>query len=400
MRQTLGRSSLVVTVVVVATVVAAGGGLGVAAERLGIVSAEGAWRGLRAAQVLFAAPPSIESLGYDLPPLPTLLQLPFAVLPPLRFSTLPGSLVASAAVALAAWSLWSTLRRLGRGRWIAAAATSMLVLHPVTLYAVATGSGDVLAVALLLLALRLWLGWLWTGSLVPLVAAAFALGFGCLARYELIWVGMGLTGGVALLAGRHHATREPAGAVSQPGARLALAIAFGTPVGFAVGLWLLLTALATGNPFSFVAAAPAVAAMTGPSGGPSGASPMWQSERELAAFLHTLSRGRDVLVDDRRVYLPVFFARRPDMFIATADPDYRSVLSNPRGRAALILVRTPAETGIPDPINEAWPTLFEGRVPWAELVGESLVTGDGRGHYRLFRVRGSDRAAQIQEVQL
>src|SRR5207244_11956892 len=57
---------------------AAGLVLGLVADQHGILSPEAAWRGLRASQVLFGAIPSLRSLGYDLPPLPTLLELPLA----------------------------------------------------------------------------------------------------------------------------------------------------------------------------------------------------------------------------------------------------------------------------------------------------------------------------------
>jgi hypothetical protein len=220
---------------------AAGLILGLLADQHGILSPEAAWRGLRASQILFGATPSLRSLGYDLPPLPTLLELPLAVLPGLRSTPVPGSIVAGAAAVIAALSLLTLLRGLGLAAWLSAGLVAAALLHPLTLYGVATGSGDVLGVALLLVGVRFLLDWVRTSNSIPLVAAAFAIGFAGLARYDLVVVAATLTAVVAMLTG-------PA-----PGQRLAFAIAFGTPAAAILGLWLVLNALATGNPLTFAA---------------------------------------------------------------------------------------------------------------------------------------------------
>jgi hypothetical protein len=113
---------------------------------------------------------------------------------------------------------------------------------------------------------------------------------------------------------------------------------------------------------------------------------MWSSEQAVGAALREQSQGRDVLLDDQRAALPAFFVRAPNHLIATADPDFGAVLSDPRGRARLILVQTP---GASDQINDAWPRLYAGGAAWAEQVGEWQVSGDATARYRLFRVKSS-----------
>ena len=485
----------------------AGLGLGALIDARGIVSAQGAWRALRANQVWFGGMPSIRSLGYDLPPLPTLLEVPLVLLPPLRSNALAGAIVASLAGVLLGWSLLRALHGLGLGGRAGAVVTAAVLLNPLMLYAIGTGAGDVLGVALLVLGLKLVLDWVRDERhSLSLLGGAFALGLASLARYDLGLVAAALTLAVALLAGR------------QPGQGVAYAIAFGTPTAAVIGLWLVVNWLATDNPLTFAAVAhnpPALApagngyhlgngnglaqfvliaplmvvavpgvpaawgrrgssgptlvlsaavvaiggwmALAALAGGSPGllaalplaplsvlllaavarplenlekhagwpmlvgmaalacvvvpfaslatrdepgegysafvslltghaAAPMWSSEQAVGAALREQSQGRDVLLDDRREALPAFFVRAPSHLIATADPDFGVVLSDPRGRVRLILVRTP---GHDDAIDAAWPRLYAGGVAWAEQVGEWPVSGDPTSKYRLFQVRGS-----------
>jgi hypothetical protein len=110
---------------------------------------------------------------------------------------------------------------------------------------------------------------------------------------------------------------------------------------------------------------------------------MWSSEQALAAAMRQQSQGRDVLLDDQHAFLPAFFLAEPGHLIATADRDFGAVLSDPRGRARLVLVETPGQG---DAINAAWPRLYAGGVAWAEQVGEWPASGNPTTRYRLFRV--------------
>jgi 4-amino-4-deoxy-L-arabinose transferase-like glycosyltransferase len=217
-------------------------GLTVLVERAGILAYAAAVRNLRANQVWFGGMPSIGSLGFDLPPLPTVLQLPLVLVPALRSNALAGAIVASLAALLLGWSLLGALRRLGVGGGAAAVLTLAVLLNPLLVYAVATGAGDVLATALLVLGVRLVLDWAHDERhSLALFGGAFALGVASLARYDLVLAAAALTGLVAVLSGR------------RPGQQAAYAIAFGTPAAAMLGLWLVVNWLATGNPLTFVA---------------------------------------------------------------------------------------------------------------------------------------------------
>lgn len=471
------------------------------ANALGIVTAEVALRTLRASRVLFGPEVSLRALGFDLPPLGTMLLVPLTAVPALRTTTVPAALLGAAALALAAWSLLSALRALGVGRATSLALAAAFTLQPIVLYAAAAGAGELLAAALLLLAIRLLLAWLGGGGLIPLAAAGFVLGAATMARYELVLVAMTIAAAVGPAAAvRGSARREE---------RIANVIAFGSPIVFSLGLWLLLNALVTGNPVRFLlggpdlappaTAAPLVpaaaaaflaagmlaaaaaalpsrrlrrtvtvlafaagpvlvaaavsallpdlspdperglaavglgtllvgAAIVGAGGGRGPAwgavaiaiaatlplslasgeqrdsgrgyarfmaprdrsmDAMWPAERELGTVLRAVAGEGLVLVDERRDYLPAFFAGRPEVLVAAADVDVRGVLADRMGRVRFILVRTPAPSAALErsAVNRALPGLYEGRLSWAELVGTWPVTGWPGQSYRLYRVR-------------
>jgi hypothetical protein len=118
---------------------------------------------------------------------------------------------------------------------------------------------------------------------------------------------------------------------------------------------------------------------------------MWSSEQAVAGALRDGSQGRDILLDDRRDAVVALLIGEPDHLIATADQDYGPAISDPRGRARLILVQTPGPDDQPplDHLNAVWPRLFRDGAPWAQLVGEWPVSGDRLGRYRVYQVSES-----------
>lgn len=109
-------------------------------------------------------------------------------------------------------------------------------------------------------------------------------------------------------------------------------------------------------------------------------SAMWTGEREAAAFVR--ARSGTVLIDERSepvVALLIGASRR----VVAAE---RAALST-RGRpdADLVLVRTPSGRGAVDATAAAWPTLYDGGVPWARALGSWPVSGEP-AEYRLYAV--------------
>lgn len=362
---------------------AAGLAAGSLANALGVVTAEAALRTLRASRVLFGPEVSLRAVGFDLPPLDTLLLVPLTAVPALRTSTVPAALLGAAALALAAWSLLSSLRALRVGRAASLALAAAFTLQPIVLYAAATGAGELLATALLLLAIRLLLTWLGGGGLVPLTAAGFVLGAATMARYELVLVAVTIAAAVGRVAAIRGRARSEE--------RIANVIAFGSPIVFALGLWLLLNALVAGNPVLFLLggpdlAPPATAAPLGPV-----VAAAFLAVGVLAAAAAALSSGRL-----RRTVTVLAFAAGPLLAAAAVSALLPDLSPDPeRGLAAVglgTLLLGAAIVAAGGGRGLAWGAVA---IALAATLPLSLASGEqrdsGRGYARFMAPR--DRSA-------
>ncbi len=210
----------------------------------GVFSAAAAMIALRATAVPFGDPPSVEALGADLPPLPVVLAMAVAAVPPARWDPLGPVVVSAVAAGLTAWWLFGSLRAIGLGMPASATLAAAATAHPAWLYAAASGSGTVLASALLIAALRLFRRWQRSGEALAILASAFALALAGLARYDLFVVGAVLALAV---------WRGPRARTDDRDERPAFAIAYAAAVAGALGLWLVTVGLITGDPTAFVA---------------------------------------------------------------------------------------------------------------------------------------------------
>ncbi len=182
-------------------------------------------------------------LALDLPPLPVLLAMPLASLPALRWDPIAPVIVSAVAAGATAWCLLRSLTALGLGAALATVLTLAAALHPVWLYAASSGSGSVVAAALLILGLRLYGQWRRTADVLALAGSSFVIAFAGLARYDAFVVGLALAAMIAL---------RPRGIGEDEGAT-ALAIAYAAAVVGVLGLWAVVSALVTGDPLAFVA---------------------------------------------------------------------------------------------------------------------------------------------------
>lgn len=106
---------------------------------------------------------------------------------------------------------------------------------------------------------------------------------------------------------------------------------------------------------------------------------MWSGERDVAAAVR--SDGRSVLIDERVdavAALLVDQARRVPFERTVRD-------AGGRPEADLVLARTPTGRGANDRVDAAWPTLYDGGVPWAREVARAPVFGEP-AEYRLYAV--------------
>lgn len=200
---------------------------------------------------LLAAGGTVEALSFDIAPLPILLALPFAGLPAFEWTTLGPAIVAGLAASLTAWSLAGALSADGLRPRVALAVAAFVSVQPLWIFAAATGSGQIVAAALLVTGARGLLAWLRTRDELALAASSFAVGGAAVARYDAVLSGIALAVVIGLLAARDgHLVRARA-----------LAIGYVTPVLGALGLWLVVVTLATGDPLGLISRAHSAVAL-------------------------------------------------------------------------------------------------------------------------------------------
>lgn len=207
---------------------------------LSVLLVDGAWRSVGADLVLRGASPGLAAPTAGGPPLQALLQMPVGLVPGLAGTILPGVLVASVAAALVTRWMYRLLRGVALlNRATALALTTAFAAHPVLLYAVVTGSGEVVAAALLLAATHVSAVALARRNVWLAALAAALLGMAGLARLDLLLLGATLLPMAAALLAAPKATLEE---------RLATAVAVAMPLLFPLGFWLIVTLLEPGAP--------------------------------------------------------------------------------------------------------------------------------------------------------
>lgn len=186
------------------------------------------------------------SFGFLLPPLPTVLQLPLSFIPALRQAGFAGNVVSAFAAGAAFFALYRILHRFQLGRAVKWTLLLGFLLNPLVWLYASNGAGEMLFVAFVLLSLDQTLAFAANragGGEVryqAVVLLGFFAGLAVLARYAgallvPVWLGF-----LWWQAGRDQ--RVGFGRVE------AVSALFLLPVSFFVGLWLLSSALITGDP--------------------------------------------------------------------------------------------------------------------------------------------------------
>lgn len=176
--------------------------------------------------------------------LPTLLELPLALLTQVRETGLSGPLLAATAGSAAT----AVLNQILRGFQLASRwrypVLLLFALNPFVLFHFSSGSSAAVSVLFIALAARFLLVWQRTNALQPVVLLGFAAGLAGLASYGALLYAVLLVVAIWLLASQQDA--------EQPGRTQALIIAYFTPAAFIVVAWALFAALTTDELSQFV----------------------------------------------------------------------------------------------------------------------------------------------------
>ena len=200
-------------------------------------------RALDAQQVFLSARPTLTAVGFVWPPLPTILQLPLVIFPPLRVLGLSANVLTAITGAAALVVLNVLFRELGLRRFPRYAALLGLGLNPMTVFYAANGMSEIVFIAFMLLSYLYLLRWHRTGSVVPLTLLGLSVGLAFLARYDAAVHGVLLVP-VLILLGRRKGL---------DGGRIqASVLAYAVSAVYLPALWIWFNFQIIGNPLNFL----------------------------------------------------------------------------------------------------------------------------------------------------
>ncbi|HEY9289368.1 MAG TPA: hypothetical protein VIT43_15245, partial [Candidatus Dormibacteraeota bacterium] len=225
---------------------------GVLVFKLGIVTNQALAVVANASYVLFSRDPHLAAIGFVTSPLPSAAVLPLlpfkSLWPALTEQALAAPIVSAFFMAGAVYQLYRLLRASWLSAPAAAVITGLFAIHPLIVFAAATGRGEAAYLFFLLLAARHLLTWFRNGDLMGGVIAGFALAGAYLARYDAVLVGIAAIATVFLLSLSLPRLRRRVG---EGAVSTALCDAFivGGPLVATIVLWGLSAWLVTGRVF-------------------------------------------------------------------------------------------------------------------------------------------------------
>lgn len=209
----------------------------------GVVSFESLDRLARTMMVWYSDPPKLASIGFIFPPLTTFALLPFAAV---KF--LGSSLIALPLCSAIFGGLMMTVvnRILERcempwfGRYVV---LILLIITPMIAFHATTGSGHIVSVWFLALALSCMVSWFSTVDTRYLIGAGMSFAFASMADYTLIiWLVFAAIMIAAVLVRHNASSDEVTGSL----------VAFLTPTFYMVAVWTIFNALIVGKPFAWI----------------------------------------------------------------------------------------------------------------------------------------------------
>ncbi len=210
---------------------------------LGLFVTDAMARTRSAWQVFFSAEPKLTNVGFVWSPLPTILQLPLVLLPPLRIDGLSGNLVTALMGAATAVLLNILARREG---WLRAARyllVAAFALNPMIFFYSANGMSEITLIFFSVATLFLYVEWCRTHRRLLVAAMGTTASLAFLARYDALVLAAALVAVLYL-----HGLTDPG---HKRGEAEGTAITFLAPVGYVVLMWVYFNWSIMGDPLYF-----------------------------------------------------------------------------------------------------------------------------------------------------
>jgi hypothetical protein len=199
-------------------------------------------------RVLYSRDPHLAAIGFNFPPLPHLLYLPFLPLksfwPPLVTDGFIGNIFSAVFMAGAVYQVNGFLADTGVKRSLRLALVATFALHPMILYSGANGMTEAPSLFFLLVAVRQLARWCRRAEVSAQVFTGVALSLAFLTRYEAVWAGLGAMALTALVTVHRQSVR------GRIAAGLTDALVLGAPFMFTITGWIVANWVITGYAFA------------------------------------------------------------------------------------------------------------------------------------------------------
>ena len=210
---------------------------------LGIFVTDAMARTRSAWQVFFSAEPRLTNVGLVWSPLPTILQLPLVLLPPLRVNGISGNLVTAVMGAGTAVLLNSLARSEGWPRIGRFLLVTAFALNPMVLFYSANGMSEMTLIFFSVWTILLWLDWCRTRRRVLLIWMGVACSLAFLSRYDALVLAT-----ILCILVFWFSRRDPE---RKRGEAEGSMLAFAAPVGYATFMWVYFNWTIMGDPLYF-----------------------------------------------------------------------------------------------------------------------------------------------------
>ncbi|MGI5835405.1 MAG: hypothetical protein ACOX87_02795 [Chloroflexota bacterium] len=212
--------------------------------RYKLFETEGMWQSVQSWLVLSGQIFRLSALSTAEPPLPAILQLPLAIWPDFQADGLSGSVISAFSSALACIVLNAIMVHYRiEGKW-RVPLLAFFALNPLILYYSGSGSSAAIWILITALAVYLFLSWMRTNDLQPVISLGFVLGLALLIRYDAAVFSLALLIVLCMVA-----FSKPN---HNPERIFGLLFTCAIPIIFVFGIWLVFSLLISFGPYSLV----------------------------------------------------------------------------------------------------------------------------------------------------
>jgi hypothetical protein len=192
---------------------------------------------------LWNSPPKLAAIPLDVPPLGSLIFIPFALVKPFATSLVALPVLTAIAAGLLMALLNTTMARCGFPAFLRYAFLVLFGLNPMFVFYAANGDTTVVGMMFAAIALLSLISWNLSGETRYLALGGLAMGVAVMFDYGYFFWAIGITLAIMFIGGERSDGQDR---------RRSALIVFLAPVVYALMLWILVNAVLLGSPFGWI----------------------------------------------------------------------------------------------------------------------------------------------------